>query len=139
MLNDSSQLINEFEEYRRNWSTNKFRMFLTNVLIVMKTWSQSQQRMDLSFNDEDWDRDENLTKISTNADRMKSTGYQLFLAIVDYMKKPTTVELPDRMSHDMEFDLWKRIVTNPWTINEKVKEFLFDSCQRLNLVLSSSC
>jgi hypothetical protein len=101
MTNEISLLLNEFNHYRTTWSTNKFRMFLTNVLVVMRTWADSQQ---IDQND-DWDAEETISTNST---------------IADYLQSAATSGQSDRMSADVEFDMWKRIVTNKWTMNEKV-------------------
>jgi hypothetical protein len=119
MTNEINLLLNEFNHYRTTWSTNKFRMFLTNVLVVMRTWADSQQ-IDQSDENEDWDAEETTSTNSTIADKMKTSAYYLFITIADYLQSAATSEQSDRMSADVEFDMWKRIVTNKWTMNEKV-------------------
>ena len=88
-------------------------MFLTNVLVVMRTWADSQQQFLNTNPYEDWDAETTIPTHPTIADKMKTSAYDLFLTIVDYLQS-------DRMSADVQFDMWKRIVTNEWTINEKV-------------------
>jgi hypothetical protein len=113
-------LINEFNHYRTTWSTNKFRMFLTNALVVMRTWANSQQQLKISDEHEDWDVDETISTHSTIGEKMKRSAHYLFLVIIDYLQVSATSKQSDRMSTDTEFDMWKGIVINQWTINEKV-------------------
>ncbi|UJR26728.1 hypothetical protein I4U23_008043 [Adineta vaga] len=119
MNNDSKFLVNEFNQYRTTWSPNKFRMFLTNVLVVMRTWADSHQYITKIDLHEDWDAEETSISNSPITDKMKASAHYLFLAIVDYLQSAVMTEQPDRMSKDAEFDMWKRIVTNKWTMNEK--------------------
>ena len=85
-------------------------MFLTNVLVVMRTWADSQQYTTKINQNEDWDAEE-VTTTTTHApiiDKMKQSGHYLFLAIVDYLQSAVTMpEQIDRMSSEVEFDMWK--------------------------------
>lgn len=121
--NETKLLINEFNNYRTTWSPNKFRMFLTNVLVVMRTWADSQQYATKIDQNEDWDAEEvTTTTYLPVMDKMKQSGHYLFLAIVDYLQSAVTMsDQVERMSSEVEFDMWKRIVTNKWTMNEKVR------------------
>jgi hypothetical protein len=120
MTNEISLLLNEFNHYRATWSTNKFRMFLTNALVVIRTWANSQQQNLTTEQNEDWDAEEITSTNSTVGDKMRTSAHYLFITIVDYLQLAVTLEGLDRMSVDVEFDMWKRIVTNKWTMNEKV-------------------
>lgn len=120
ITNDIDHLINEFNHYRTAWSTNKFRMFLTNALVVMRTWADSQQQIISTDQTEDWDAEETPTTNSTIGDKMKISAHYLFINIVDYLQAAVASKQSDRMSVDIEFDMWKRIVTNKWAMNEKV-------------------
>jgi hypothetical protein len=95
-------------------------MFLTNALVVMRTWADSQQSMKITNENEDWDVEETSSTYSTIGEKMKTSAHYLFLAIVDYLQAAVTSKQSDRMSVDTEFDMWKRIITNKWTMNEKV-------------------
>ena len=95
-------------------------MFLTNALVVMRTWSEVQQKILTNNENEDWDTEEISTMNSTNDDKMKTSAHYLFINIVDYLQSAVRSEQSDRMSVDVEFDMWKRIVTNKWTMNENV-------------------
>jgi hypothetical protein len=95
-------------------------MFLTNALVVMRTWADSQQQIKITAEMEDWDVDERKASHSTMGDQMKINAHYLFITIVDYLQAAVTSKQADRMSADVEFDMWKRIVTNKWTMNEKV-------------------
>lgn len=112
-------LLKEFHDYRQNWSENKFRMFLTNALVVMRTWADNPLQMKISIRtddieeEEDWDREDSPTVQSTIAEKMRQAAQHLFFSIVDYLQT-------DPMSNDGEFEMWKRILTNKWTMNEKV-------------------
>ncbi|CAF1003915.1 unnamed protein product [Adineta steineri] len=119
MINDINLLINEFNHYRTTWSTNKFRMFLTNALVVMRTWADSQQQIVKIDENEDWDAEEIPSTNSTIAEKMKASAHYLFISIVDYLQSAAKSGQTDRMPTDVEFDMWKRIVTNKWTMNEK--------------------
>lgn len=123
--NEVNLLVNEFNHYRTNWSTNKFRMFLTNTLVVMRTWADSSVQVKHPSADEDWDIEESPSTRLTIADQMKSSAYYFFLSIVDYLQAAVRSKSSDRMSTDTEFEMWKRVVTNKWTRNEKVKEKSF--------------
>ncbi|CAF0732270.1 unnamed protein product [Adineta ricciae] len=140
--NETKLLINEFNNYRTTWSPNKFRMFLTNVLVVMRTWADSQQYTTKIKQNEDWDAEEVTTTTTTHApiiDKMKQSGHYLFLAIVDYLQSAVTMpEQIDRMSSEVEFDMWKRIVTNKWTMNEKFYIHLYNEHVRLPTRLTRS-
>lgn len=122
MTNDIDLLLNEFNHYRTTWSTNKFRMFLTNALVVMRTWAENQQQQESIANTpiEDWDIDEIPTTNTTVADKMKASAHYLFINIADYLQSAVKPEQSDQMTSDAAFDMWKRIVTNKWTMNEKV-------------------
>ena len=120
MINDINLLVNEFNHYRTTWSTNKFRMFLTNVLVVMRTWADSQQQIVKIDQNEDWDAEETTSSSSPIAEKMKASAHYLFISIVDCLQLAVKSGQTDRMLTDVEFDMWKRIVTNKWTINEKV-------------------
>jgi hypothetical protein len=120
MTNNVNPLLDEFNHYRTTWSTNKFRMFLTNVLVVMRTCADSQQQILTADQKEDWDADETSSTHSTISDKMKLSAHYLFVAIVDYLQSAVRSGQSDRMSTDAEFDTWKRIITNRWTITEKV-------------------
>ena len=120
LTNDIDALLNEFNHYRTTWSINKFRMFLTNVLVVMRTWSESQQKTITTNQNEDWNAEYISTLNPTNDDKMKISAHYLFINIVDYLQSAVRSEQSDRISVDVEFDMWKRIVTNKWTMNEKV-------------------
>jgi hypothetical protein len=95
-------------------------MFLTNALVVMRTWADNQQQIITTDQNEDWDTEEITSTNSTIGDKMKTSAHHLFLSIVDYLQSSVNSNQSDRMSSDVEFDMWKRIVTNKWTINEKV-------------------
>jgi len=100
-------------------------MFLTNALVVMRTWAdnqQQQQQIIPTDQNEDWNIEE---IISTNGDKMKTSSHYLFTTIVDYLQSAITSKESDRMSADVEFDMWKRILTNKWTMNEKVRNLFF--------------
>lgn len=122
MTNDIDLLLNEFNHYRTTWSTNKFRMFLTNALVVMRTWAENQQQQESIANTpiEDWDIDEIPTTNTRVADKMKASAHYLFINIADYLQSAVKPEQSDQMTSDAAFDMWKRIVTNKWTMNEKV-------------------
>lgn len=120
MTNEINLLLNEFNHYRITWSTNKFRMFLTNVLVVMRTWADHQQQPALTSQNEDWDAEEITIPNSTTVDKMKTSAHALFINIVDYLQSAVSSGELDRMSADVEFDMWKRIVTNRWAMTEKV-------------------
>jgi hypothetical protein len=92
-------------------------MFLTNALVVMRTWADSKQQLKVPDENEDWDAEETTPTIG---EKMKTSGHYLFLAIVDYLQASVSTKQADRMSADTEFDMWKRIVTNKWTMDEKV-------------------
>ena len=83
---DINLLLDEFNYYRTTWSTNKFRMFLTNVLVVMRTWSDNQQRTLIVDENEDWDVDDIRTTNSILADQMKTSAHYLFINIVNYLQ-----------------------------------------------------
>jgi hypothetical protein len=95
-------------------------MFLTNALVVMRTWADSQQQIIKTNENEDWDTEETNPTNLTIGDKMKTSAHYLFLTIVDYLQASVSSRQSDRMSADVEFDMWKRIVTNKWTMNEKV-------------------
>ena len=97
-------------------------MFLTNILVVMRTWSDNYQQINLNIQDEDWDNDNNNNN-TIIVDNMKISTHYLFITIVDYLQS-------EHMTTDVEFDMWKRIITNKWTMNEKV---LSKNKQRLYL------
>ena len=121
MTNEINLLLNEFNHYRTTWSTNKFRMFLTNTLVVMRTWADSQLQVLAVDQNEDWDKEESTPTSSPIADKMKTSAHYLFISIADYLQSAVSATGLDRMSVDVEFDMWKRIVTNKWTMNEKVE------------------
>lgn len=116
--NEMEGVLNELNYYRDNWSTNKFRMFLTNVLIVMRSWTYHGLHLDQSTGVEDWDLDETSNPASAVSDRMQTAAFHLFAAMVNYLQSSKQSDL---ISTEMEFDMWKRIVTHPWTMNEKVE------------------
>ena len=95
-------------------------MFLTNVLVVMRTWAASQQQLLDANAHEDWDADETATRPVVVGDTMQATAHHLFLSVVDYLHYATTCDPSERMPAEMAFDMWKRMVTNQWTMNEKV-------------------
>lgn len=96
-------------------------MFLTNVLVVMRTWADSQLPIRTPDQEEDWDAEENGTSASPIAEKMKASAQCLFLAIVDYLQAAAQAEGSDGMSTDVEVDMWKRMVANKWTMDEKVR------------------
>jgi len=110
-------LLNEFHAYEKFWSKNKFRMFLTNVLVVMRTWADNppQIKIQQQVNDEeeDWDKEDSCSNQSSLAEKMKNSSQHLFFSIIDYLQS-------NSMSTEEQFDVWKRIMANKWTINEKV-------------------
>ncbi|CAF3398844.1 unnamed protein product [Rotaria sp. Silwood1] len=124
--NDINLLLNEFNHYRTTWSTNKFRMFLTNTLVVMRTWADNQKQTIRTDQFEDWDTEETPTTNSTS-DKMKVSAHYLFINIVDYLQSAVKSGQSDRMTADVEFDMWKRIVTNKWTMNEKFYTYLYNT------------
>ncbi len=124
ITNEIDFLLNEFNHYRSTWSSNKFRMFLTNALVVMRTWANSQQAMSTTVEHEDWDAEESTSTSSTIGETMKTSAQHLFLAMVDYLQAAVGTGQLNRMSTDVEFDMWKRIVTNKWTMNEKVRPII---------------
>lgn len=95
-------------------------MFLTNTLVVMRTWADSQQQILTNNQPEDWDAEETITTNTTIGDKMKTSAHYLFINIVHYLQSAVLSKQSDRMSVDVEFDMWKRILTNKWTMNEKV-------------------
>ena len=116
-------------------------MFLTNTLVVMRTCADSPIQAKQSTQNEDWDIEESASVHLTLADQMKTAGYYFFLSIVDYLQSASRSKQADRMSHEMEFEMWKRVVTNKWTINEKVTKIFhrkFDGIVKFLLVLPSS-
>lgn len=118
MNNEIESLLNEFRSYRENWSMNKFRMFLTNVLIVMRSWTNHVVKLNTSIDEENWDVNGDSTqRSSTIDDRMENSAFHLFVAMIDYLRWSKET---NSMSVEVEFDIWKRIVTHRWTINEKV-------------------
>jgi hypothetical protein len=96
-------------------------MFLTNTLVVMRTWADSQLQVLTINQNEDWDTEETTPTNSPIADKMKTSAHYLFISIADYLQSAVSATGLDRMSVDVEFDMWKRIVTNKWTMNEKVE------------------
>jgi len=92
-------------------------MFLTNALVVMRTWADKQQQIISIDQNEDW----NTEETSTIGDKMRISSHYLFTTIIDYLQSAVTSKESDRMSSDVEFDMWKRIITNKWTMNEKVR------------------
>ncbi|CAF1016029.1 unnamed protein product [Rotaria sordida] len=126
MTNEINLLLDEFNHYRTTWSTNKFRMFLTNALVVMRTWADNQQQTVITNQFEDWDTEVVPTTNSTIGDKMKTTAHYLFINIVDYLQSAVRSGQSDRMPTDVEFDMWKRIVTNNWTMNEKFYIHLYN-------------
>ncbi|CAF3402899.1 unnamed protein product [Rotaria socialis] len=138
MTNDIDRLLNEFNHYRTTWSTNKFRMFLTNALVVMRTWAEHQPQTVANDQNEDWDADETSATNVTIEDTVKKSAHYLFINIVDYLQSAVRSGQPDRMTVDVEFDMWKCIVTNKWTMNEKFYIHLYDEqiCLPMRLVRS---
>lgn len=92
-------------------------MFLTNVLVVMRTWADNppQIKIQQRVNDEeeDWDKEDSCSNQSSLAEKMKNSSQHLFFSIIDYLQS-------NSMSTEEQFDVWKRIMANKWTINEKV-------------------
>jgi len=128
MNNEIESLLNEFRSYRENWSMNKFRMFLTNVLIVMRSWTTQVAHLNNSTDEENWDVDDESTQRSTIDERMENSAFHLFVAMIDYLRWSKET---NSMSVEVEFDMWKRIVTHRWTINEKF--YIYLSENRINL------
>lgn len=96
-------------------------MFLTNVLIVMRGWANSPpQQVEGTPIVEDWDLEDVPSNNSTTWDRMRTSAHHLFVKMVDYLRLSVLPGQTDRMPRDLEFDLWKRIISNKWTMNEKV-------------------
>jgi hypothetical protein len=116
LTNDLRTLVDEFDHYRTTWSTNKFRMFITNVLIVMRSWANNQ----LSSTNDNGDNHVDPSNESIVNDRMRTSAHHLFVAIVTYLQTSTQLESTERMSIEIEFDMWKRVITNQWTMNEQV-------------------
>lgn len=92
-------------------------MFLTNVLVVMRTWADNPPQIKVlsqeQNEEEDWDKEDSSSVQSTLAEKMKNSSQHLFFSIIDYLQS-------DSMLTDEQFDMWKRILTNKWTMNEKV-------------------
>lgn len=86
----------------------------------MRTWADSPAQVKHPNVDEDWDIEESPSTCLTIADQMKTSAYYFFISIVDYLQAAVRSKPPDRMSTDTEFEMWKRVVTNKWTRNEKV-------------------
>jgi hypothetical protein len=91
-------------------------MFITNVLIVMRSWANNQ----LSSTNDNGDNHVDPSNESIVNDRMRTSAHHLFVAIVTYLQTSTQLESTERMSIEIEFDMWKRVITNQWTMNEQV-------------------
>ena len=93
-------------------------MFITNALVVMRTWADAQQ---LNDTNEDWDStDEKRTTKPTTGEIMRTAAHSFFVALADYLKSAVAVDQQDRLSEELEFHTWRRIVTNNWTMTENV-------------------
>jgi len=107
LTNNISKLLKEFDEYRTSLKLNEFFELVFEGLILMRKWVNLQEKAII-----------NGTNIidTTTINIMRGSSHDLFIAIIDYFQS----DVFSNRILSIPLEMWKEIILNRWTMNEKV-------------------